>query len=79
MLGRFRLTGYQKPITIGGVTVHPGDVMLGDIDGCICIPQNIAFEVLMEAEKIRDNEVEIKKMVGGGMRPSEVVKNGGYF
>lgn len=79
MLGRFRLTGYQKPITIGGVTVHPGDVMLGDIDGCICIPQDIAFEVLVEAEKIRDNEVEIKKMVGGGMRPSEVVKNGGYF
>ena len=53
--------------------------MLGDIDGCICIPRDIAYEVLVEAEKIRDNEVEIKKMVDGGMKPSEVVQNGGYF
>ena len=79
MLGRFRLTGYQKPVTIGKVTICPGDVMLGDIDGCICIPRDIAYEVLVEAEKIRDNEVEIKKMVDGGMKPSEVVQNGGYF
>lgn len=79
MLGRFRLTSYQKPIQIGGVTICPGDVVMGDIDGCICIPREIAYQVLLEAEKIRDNEMEIKKMVGGGMRPSEVVKNGGYF
>ncbi len=79
MLGRFRLTGYQKPVTIGGVTVYPGDVVMGDIDGCICIPRNIAYEVLLEAETIRGNEVEIKKMVNNGMTPSDVVKNGGYF
>ena len=79
MLGRFRLTGYQIPITIGNVTVHPGDIMLGDIDGCICIPRDIAYEVLLEAEQIRRNETEIKNMVEGGMRPTKVVENGGYF
>ena len=79
MLGRFRTIGYQMPITMGKVMVYPGDVVLGDIDGCIVIPRELAYEVLLRAEQIRDNEVEIKEMVGSGMSPSEVVDNGGYF
>lgn len=79
MLGRFRLIGYQMPIVMGKVMVYPGDVVMGDIDGCICIPREIAYEVLLRAEEIRDNEVEIKKMVSSGMTPTQVVDNGGYF
>ncbi len=79
MLGRFRLNGYQIPISMGKVHVYPGDVVLADIDGCIAIPREIAYEVLLKAEQIRDNEIEIKEMVGSGMTPTEVVENGGYF
>lgn len=79
MLGRFRTIGYQMPITMGKVMVYPGDVVLGDIDGCIVIPRELAYEVLLRAEAIRDNEIEIKEMVDSGMSPSEVVDNGGYF
>ena len=79
MLGRFRLIGYQIPVVMGKVHVYPGDVVMGDIDGCISIPREIAYEVLLRAEEIRDNEVEIKEMVGSGMKPTEVVENGGYF
>lgn len=79
MLGRFRLTGYQIPIRIGNVTIDPGDVVCGDIDGCIVVPRKLAWEVLLEAEQILKNEEEIKQMVSGGATPTEVVKNGGYF
>ena len=79
MLGRFRLIGYQIPITMGRVHVYPGDVVLADIDGCIAVPREIAYEVLLKAEQIRDNEIAIKEMVGSGMRPTQVVENGGYF
>lgn len=79
MLGRFRLIGYQIPIVMGKVHVYPGDVVMGDIDGCIAIPREIAYEVLLRAEQIRDNEVEIKEMVGSGMTPTQVVDKGGYF
>ena len=79
MLGRFRLIGYQIPIRIGNVTIDPGDIVCGDIDGCIIVPRKLAWEVLLEAEQILKNEEEIKKMVSGGATPSEVVKNGGYF
>ena len=79
MLGRFRLIGYQIPIMMGKVMVYPGDVVMGDIDGCIVVPRELAYEVLLRAEEIRDNELEIKNMVNSGMKPSTVVENGGYF
>lgn len=79
MLGRFRMIGWQLPIRVGDVLIRPGDVIFGDIDGVIVIPREIAVEVLEEAEAIRDNEVEIKKMVESGLEPTNIVKNGGYF
>jgi len=79
MLGRFRMYHYQKPILMGEVTVKPGDWIFGDIDGVISIPQAIAYDVLIAAEAILDKEEEIKEMVESGMKPTDVVKNGGYF
>lgn len=79
MLGRFRLIGYQIPVVMGRVHVYPGDVVLADIDGGICIPREMAYEVLLRAEEIRCSEVEIKKMVNSGMVPTKVVEKGGYF
>ncbi|WP_210515991.1 RraA family protein [Hymenobacter terricola] len=79
MLGRFRMYHYQKPILMGEVKVQPGDWIFGDIDGVISIPQNIAYDVLIAAEKILQKEEDIRKMVESGMKPTDVVKNGGYF
>lgn len=79
MLGRFRMYYYQKPVRIGEVVVEPGDWIFGDIDGVICVPAALAFDVLEKAEKILSKEVSIRDMVRSGMRPTEVVRNGGYF
>ena len=79
MMGRFRTIGYQIPIMIGNVHIYPGDIVFGDIDGCIVVPREIAFEVLERAEQIRDNEEGIKDMVNSGIGPMEVVEKGGYF
>ncbi|SHN34869.1 RraA family protein [Gracilibacillus kekensis] len=79
MLGRFRLIDYQIPIQIKSVNIYPGDIIFGDIDGVIVIPKVMAYEVLLEAEQIKENEEEIKKMVLDGLSPKEVVKRGGYF
>lgn len=79
MLGRFRMIDWQVPIRIGEVNILPGDVIIGDFDGVIVVPRELAFEVLQKAEEIIENEVAIKKMVLDGMTPTQVVKNGGYF
>jgi regulator of RNase E activity RraA len=79
MLGRFRMYYYQKPIRIGEITINPGDWIFGDVDGVVCVPQNIVYDVLVKAEKILDTEDDIRGMVNSGMKPTEVVASGGYF
>ena len=79
MLGRFRMIGWQLPVQIGRVQIFPGDIIFGDIDGVIVVPRALAWEVLQRAEQILRNEEGIKEMVENDVKPTEVVKNGGYF
>ncbi len=78
-LGRCLITHYQVPVKIGKVTVRPGDVIFGDIDGVLCIPREIACEVLLRAEAIERQEVDIFKWVRSGDTIEEITKKGGYF
>ena len=79
MLGRFRMYYYQKPVRIGEIVIEPGDWIFGDIDGAIRIPADIACDVLVKAEKLLHKEDMIRDMVNSGMKPTQVVANGGYF
>ncbi|WGM20265.1 RraA family protein [Paenarthrobacter sp. OM7] len=79
MLGRFRMSAWQVPVRIGQVTIHPGDITVGDIDGVIIVPRALAEETLVEAERIQFDEISLKKMITDGIAPREVVERGGYF
>jgi regulator of RNase E activity RraA len=39
----------QVPIACGGVSVYPGDVMVGDAEGVVCVPHHVADIVAQEA------------------------------
>jgi regulator of RNase E activity RraA len=39
----------NAPIGCGGVPVYPGDIMVGDDDGVVCIPAHLAEEIAQEA------------------------------
>lgn len=79
MLCRFRIIGWQCPIEIGGVRIFPGDIIIADADGVLVVPRPMAYDVLLRAEAIRDKEVGVAKMIDSGLKPTEVVENGGYF
>lgn len=78
-LGRCLITHYQIPIQIGDVVIRPGDVILGDIDGVICVPRDLAFEVLIRAEEIKANEKKIFSWVAAGETVNQISAKGGYF
>ncbi|MBC8039826.1 MAG: RraA family protein [Opitutaceae bacterium] len=78
-LGRCLITHYQIPIKIGDVVIKPGDVVLGDIDGVVVIPRDIAFEVLVRAEEIKTNEKKIFSWVAEGQTIHQITEKGGYF
>ncbi|MFC7844347.1 RraA family protein [Streptomyces sp. NPDC057382] len=79
MLGRFRMSAWQTPVRIGSVTIEPGDVIVGDLDGVIVVPRDRAAEVLLAAEAVEEQENDIKSLIHDGLTPREVVERGGYF
>ncbi len=78
-LGRCLITHYQIPVKIGDVVIRPGDVVLGDIDGVVVVPRDIAYEVLVRAEEIKANEKKIFSWVASGETIHQLTEKGGYF
>lgn len=78
-LGRCLITHYQVPIKLGNVTIKPGDIIMGDIDGVLCVPRDIAWDVLVRAEEIRENEKKIFSWVNSGETIESITQKGGYF
>lgn len=78
-LGRTKITGYNLPLRIGNVYIKPNDILFADIDGALVIPRNIAYDVLLRAEEIKNNEQEIKTWVHEGFSAVSVIERGGYF
>ena len=78
-LGRCLITHYQIPIKLGDTVIRPGDVILGDIDGVLCVPRDLACAVLVRAEEIKANEKKIFGWVAEGQTVEQITKQGGYF
>ena len=54
--GRGKMLEIDCPIECGGVRIHPGDIVFGDVDGVVVIPQGIEDEVFDAAFKKVDGE-----------------------
>lgn len=57
-VGRFKTAGKNIPVEVGGVTVHPGDIMVADPDGVVVVPRDHAEAVLAMALDIEQKEAE---------------------
>lgn len=59
-------------IQCGGVLVRPGDIVVGDRDGVVVIPQENAQQVLTKTIAIVEKEKEIKKLIHQGKTTMEL-------
>ena len=56
----------NHPVTVGDITVYPGDLVLGDDDGVVVIPSKEVEEVLAAAEQRTAGEaVTMKRLMDG--------------
>ena len=54
--GRNEIESVNRPVSIGGVLVCPGDVVVGDGDGVVVVPRVVAEQVAKFASKILTND-----------------------
>jgi 4-hydroxy-4-methyl-2-oxoglutarate aldolase len=76
---RWSVVATQEPITVGTVVVRPGDWVVGDDDGVVVVPQDVAAEVLAEAEAKVGTESAIRRAVREGTTPLDAYERYGTF
>jgi regulator of RNase E activity RraA len=84
--GRFMRTGKDRvevsdvgrPVTVGGVQVGAGQLLLGDADGVVAVPVDLEDEVLALAGRIHASEEAIVAEVLAGATLAEARRRHGY-
>lgn len=54
------------PISCGGVPVRPGDIVLGDADGVVVIPQEQAADILKKSQATLAKEQQVRERIARG-------------
>jgi len=62
-VGRFKTVAANVPVSVGGVTVNPGDLIVGDRDGVVVVLASLVEAVLKEAQDIEDREREQTRLI----------------
>ena len=68
---RGKVIDFRCSIELGGVTIHPGDIIFGDIDGVCVVPRDIEEEVITRALDKARGEKDVFEAIQGGMLAQE--------
>ena len=77
--GRIDVTSIGEPIKIDGVPARNGDYILGDMDGVVLIPQEIAEEAIQQAEEKVAGENTVREELRAGVPVAEVFRKHGIL
>jgi 4-hydroxy-4-methyl-2-oxoglutarate aldolase len=78
-LPRWQVQDWGQPVTIGGVRVTLGDLIVADLDGVVVVPRRVASEVLRRCEKLVGTENRVRSAVRRGLRPLDAYEKYGAF
>ena len=74
---RGRVVDFRAPVSVADVTVRPGDIIFGDIDGVLCVPQDAVDEVFARAlEKARGEQKVRAALLEGSSAVAAFAKYG---
>jgi 4-hydroxy-4-methyl-2-oxoglutarate aldolase len=62
----------NHPINIGGVTIRPGDLVLGDADGVVAVAREDVVDVLARSKARREKEEKVKEELKKGRSTLEI-------
>ena len=76
---RWRVSDWGQPVTIGGVRVTLGDIVVGDADGVVVVPRRVASDVLLRCERLMGSENRVRAAARKGMTPLAAYEKFGLF
>jgi 4-hydroxy-4-methyl-2-oxoglutarate aldolase len=78
-LGRIDVDEVGVAVSCGGVTVEPGDLVLGDHDGVVVVPAAVGDEIVALAEEKVGGENLVRAKLAEGMPVSEAFRTYGVI
>jgi len=76
---RTQVADYRCPIEIGGVSVDPGDLVFGDLDGVVIVPRRVEREVITAALQKAAGENLVRKEIENGMSSTSAFQKYGIL
>ena len=76
---RTQVADYRCQIEIGQVTVQPGDLVFGDLDGVVIVPKKVEAEVIKLALTKARGEKLVRKEIEAGMSSTAAFKKYGIL
>jgi len=76
---RGHVIDFRVPIVFGGVTVRPGDIVFGDLDGVCVVPREAETEAFTKALEKARGEKLVQKALQNGMSAVEAFQEFGIM
>jgi regulator of RNase E activity RraA len=76
---RLKLEALGEPVTIGGIAVKPGDLVVGDDTGIVVIPRSDLARVLETAERMLATDAALEQALHAGKSFSEAAAAANYI
>ena len=76
---RMQVVDYRCRMEIGQVTVQPGDLLFGDLDGVVVVPRKVEGEVIERALAKARGEKLVRKEIEAGLSSTAAFKKYGIL
>ena len=76
---RYKVYDFRIPIEIGAATIHPGDILFGDIDGVLVVPAAAASDTFHRALEKARGEKTVKRDLENGLSATEAFARHGLM
>jgi len=77
--GRGEVVARNVTVEVDGVTIRPGDLVVGDDDGVVIVPEEVIDEVVGVAVEKTSSESQFRQAVREGVPPGEAFKRFGVL
>jgi 4-hydroxy-4-methyl-2-oxoglutarate aldolase len=76
---RWRVSDWGQPVTIGGVRIALGDIVVADDDGIVSVPRRLAHDIVQRCEKLVAAESAVRRAIRRGTTPLAAYEKFGKF